>query len=1008
MLKKRSYAETSDRPSKGESMKSDPHDTEDEYNKSELPAIEQLRNLGYAFLGQKDLNKARRDYREVLLYNRIEAAIRKLNPELDEDGIRDALHQIEEQSFPYTLDHVDTNEKIRAKLVGLSRSGGLEPITVVQNFGNGPEDKTVRLFDFENVENNDFLVTSQFELQGFKEAVYPDIVIFVNGIPLVVIECKSPSIPKPIEQAVEKNFEKYQSPGLGYDRLFFYNHLLIATCGTLARHGSIGANVNHYARWSEVYPLGKEDIKSEFGNDREQEILIAGMLGKHHLLELLKNYVIYEVIGNRKVKKIAKHQQYRVVTKAVNQLNLKQKIADKGGVIWHTQGSGKSLSMLWFATQLMFKFGNPPILIVTDRKQLDEQIQKTFKQCGFPDPIRANSIRHLAELLSNPQGKTIMTTIQKFGAGGDSSDIHTDEKVITLVDEAHRTQYKFNAEAMRAAMPNAVFFAFTGTPIDKKNKSTYRVFGPLLDKYGFEESKADGATLRIMYEDRMPMLFVEGGDTIDQIFERVFADLDETTKTRLKREYVTKEKIAEAPARIRKICLDLVEHYTKHIKPNGYKAMIVSSSREAAVTYKRELDKLNAPTSKIIMTSQLGEKGKDGSSWDEYYLSPAQREQESEKFKDPEDSTKILIVVDMLLVGYDVPIVQALYLDKGLREHNLLQAIARVNRPYDENKTYGLIVDYSGITKELQKALAVFEEEDIKGALEPSDKELEELEQRHLNAMVHLQDIDRNDDSAIISKFEPIAKRDEFEYDFKEFAKALDAILPDKKADPYIADFKFLSKIRQMIRTYYEGVGVSLRGYGKKVQQLIDDHIRSLGISELINPREITYENFMSYAAKFKDDQAKAALARSKARQVIEEFGSDNPTYYEKLRERLEKLIEAEKHRRVEIAEYFAIIREALGEQEERKKLGFSEKFEFATYGELLAVKEVEEICKKTAISIYSQIKPETEILGWKTKTSSDKKISIIIYDALQENGFPEEGIDELVRKISDLARRLL
>ena len=212
-----------------------------------------------------------------------------------------------------------------------------------------------------------------------------------------------------------------------------------------------------------------------------------------------------------------------------------------------------------------------------------------------------------------------MTTIQKFGTK--ENHIHTEEKVIALVDEGHRTQYKFNAEAMRAAMPNAVFFAFTGTPIDKKNRSTYKVFGPMIDKYSFEESKEDGATLKILYEDRMPELFVEGADTIDQIFERLFGDLDKDTKQKLKKQYVTKEKISEAPARIRKICIDLIDHYITHIQPNGYKAMLVATSREAAVTYKRELDKLNGPPSKIIMTSHLGEKGKDGSSWDDYYLS---------------------------------------------------------------------------------------------------------------------------------------------------------------------------------------------------------------------------------------------------------------------------------------------------------------------------------------------------------------------------------------------------
>ena len=372
----------------------------------------------------------------------------------------------------------------------------LEPITVTQNYGEGNEEKTVRLFDFDNPENNDFLVTNQFELHGLKQPVYPDIVIFVNGIPLVLIECKSPYIREPILEAVEKNFQRYQSRGSGYERLIFYNHFLVATCGQTARHGTIGADVNHYARWSEAYPLTEEDIRKMCGGKkpREQEILIAGMLSKSHILDLLKNYVIYQSENNKSIKKIAKHQQYRVVTKAVGRLSLKEEdnIADKGGVIWHTQGSGKSLSMLWLATQLVYRFGNPPIVIVTDRKQLDEQIHGTFKASGFPDPIPARSRRHLQELLSNPRGKTIMTTIQKFGSK--ESHIYTDQKVIALVDEAHRTQYKFNAEAMRASMPNAVFFAFSGTPIDKKNSSTYKVFGPLLDKYSFEESKEDGAT----------------------------------------------------------------------------------------------------------------------------------------------------------------------------------------------------------------------------------------------------------------------------------------------------------------------------------------------------------------------------------------------------------------------------------------------------------------------------------------------------------------------------------
>lgn len=733
---------------------------------------------------------------------------------------------------------------------------------MTQNFGDGSVPKTVKVFDFENPENNDYIVTNQFQLEGLKNPIFPDIVIFVNGIPLVIIECKAPNIPRPIEQAYEKNYTHYQTPGLGYERLFFYNHAMITTCGPLARVGTIQSNINHYARWSDPYPFTEDEVTKMNGRKREQEILIAGLLSKKNLLDHLQNFVIYDTINGKRVKMVAKHQQFRAVSKSVNRLRLEEDVKDKGGVIWHTQGSGKSFSMLWFATQLMYKFGNPPILIITDRKQLDKQIHETFKKCGFPEPIRAKSGKHLAELLTNPKGKTIMTIIDKFAT---DAKPHTDEKVICLVDEAHRSQYKFNAEQMRTAMPNAVFYAFSGTPIDKRDKSTYRVFGPMLDKYGFRESQADGATLPIRYEGRLPELFVEGGDTIDEIFERVFADLDQDMKDKLKKQYVTKGAIAEAPSRVKRIALDIVKHYTTHIEPNGYKAMLVASSREAAVLYKKELDSLNAPKSKIIMTSNLGETGKDGQLWDQYYLSPEQREQEAEKFKSPDDPTKILIVVDMLLVGYDVPICQVMYLDKGLREHNLLQAIARVNRPYDEPKTYGLIVDYSGITTELQKALEMFEEQDIEGALDPIDELLDELKQRHLDVMSYFGNIDKSNNDQIIEIFEPEYKRQQFEYEFKMFSKVLDAVMPAKEADPYIEDFKFASKARQLIRTYYEGVKPSAKPYAKKIQKLIDDHIRSLHISELINPLEVTYENFLAFVKKkVKSDRARTALIKTK------------------------------------------------------------------------------------------------------------------------------------------------
>ena len=992
-----------------------------EAKESELPALQQLVAMGYQYMTQAQLNKTRTDYRDVLLYGRLEQAIRNLNPDFDDDGIHDALQQISEDRFPHSLDPVETNEKIRAKLIGLSKSGGLEPIVATQNFGDGPVEKRVKVFDFDNTENNDFVVTNQFQLNGFKNPIFPDITLFVNGIPLVQIECKSPSIPDPIGEAVDrKNFYKYQQKGNGYEKLFFYNHCLIATCGTLARVGTLNSNVNYYSRWAKPYPLSIEDVKELCnGKAREQEILIAGLLTKKNLLNHLQNFVLYDTINNKRIKMIAKHQQYKAVSECVKRLHLEEDIKNKGGVIWHTQGSGKSFSMLWFASQLMYKFGNPPIMIVTDRKQLDKQIHDTFKKCGFPSPIRAKNGKHLAELLANAKGKTIMTIIDKFAT---EHNAHTDEKVICLVDEAHRSQYKINAEQMRVAMPNAVFYGFTGTPIDKNDKSTPRVFGPIIDKYGFRESQEDGATLPIRYQGRLSELFVEGGETIDEIFERIIGNdptITEELKDNLKRQYVTKGKIAEAPSRVKRIALDLVKHYTTHIEPNGYKAMLVAPSREAAIIYKKNLDELNAPPSKVIMTSNLGEKGKDEQSWDPYYLSSEQREQEAEKFKSADDPTKILIVVDMFLVGYDAPICQVLYLDKGIREHNLLQAIARVNRPYDEPKTHGLIVDYSGITKELQKALEMFETDDIEGALDPIDEFVQLLKDRHTDVIACFKDINREDNDQILEYFEPVDRRDEFEQTFKLFSKALDSVMPDKEADPYIDDFKFLSKARQIIRTYYDGVKPSTRPYARKIQKLIDDHIRSLHISVLINPMEITYENFLAFVKKdVKSPRAQTALIKNKAIQVIEELKGNNPAYYEKLWERLQKIIEEEEKRRRENAQYFThpevyeeIYDKALAEEKERQKVfGDYEatQFEFALYGELNEITNNREESIELTKRIFLQMKPETEIVGFKSDITVEKNIMTILYDTLNEAGFEDKTIEEISEKILTLVKNKL
>ena len=675
---------------------------------------------------------------------------------------------------------------------------------------------------------------------------------------------------------------------------------------------------------------------------------------------------------------------------------------------------------MWFALQVIHKFGNPPLVIATDRRQLDTQIHDTFGAVGFPDPLNADDAKELAKFLENPKGKTIMTTIQKFG----EISAKTDERVVVLVDEAHRTQFGKDANAMSNALPNGIFFGFTGTPIDKEDKSTFRVFGKMLDQYGFEESKADGATLPIRYVGKMPRLFVEGEESIDDLFERIIGsdpNITEDVKVRLKKEYVTKGALSEAPSRIKKIAYDLFKHYTENIEPNGYKAMIVAPSREAAVIYQNHLEFLKAPKSKIVMDLRIGEKGKDGKSWDDYYMTDKQKRQFEDSFITPSDETKIVIVVDMLLVGFDAPIVQVMYLDKGIREHNLLQAIARVNRPYDAPKDHGLIVDYCGITKEIQKAFEIFNEKDIKGALEPDDNQLEILDQRYKNAMAYFSETDIKNDEEITEHFEAADIRDKFEDDFKALAKQINALMYKKETTKYMEGFGDLCNARNAIRNVYADrrrAGLSV--FAPRIQKLIDDAIRARKPTEIVPDKEITYENFLAYAARFKSPRARTAVIKNRAMQVIRELAPNNPAYYEKLWERLEKLIKEEEERRKNNAKFYdpeienkytQLYKEMLSEENERKKVfGDYEAvpFEFTIYGELLQLNDDHELAIKATKEIFSKIKTEKEIVGWKTKTSVEKNLNANIYDILTTNNYPEDKIGDITEKLITMARNQL
>ena len=377
---------------------------------------------------------------------------------------------------------------------------------------------------------------------------------------------------------------------------------------------------------------------------------------------------------------MAKYQQYRAVNKIVGRILFKRKQTDtRGGVVWHSQGSGKSLSMLWTGVKLrrQTELENPTIVIITDRTDLDDQIIGTFRRCGFPNPIQAASAKHLQELLKDPVGQTIMTTIQKFQ---DATDIYPEltesSNIFVLVDEAHRTQYKMLAANMRRAIRNGYFIGFTGTPISKKYRNTLETFGDYVDVYDHKQAERDGATVPIMYESRLPEISVSG-NSIEELFNRIFSDYPERERARIKQKFVTLETIHASEPCIRLISLDIIKHYEGHIMANGFKAQIVACSRLAAIKYKKILDELNGPSSEVLISKSHH----DEAEYAPYHKSKTEDEEVIRRFKEEEDP-KIIIVCDKLLTGFDAPVEQVMYLDSPLKEHTLLQAIARVNRPY--------------------------------------------------------------------------------------------------------------------------------------------------------------------------------------------------------------------------------------------------------------------------------------------------------------------------------------
>lgn len=864
----------------------------------EEPAAELLRVLfDYRFLTGDDVRQFRDGLAsEPVLTNKLAECLIRLNPWLDEDGVRRAIAAVTRIA---AVDLMEANERAHTAL-----SYG---VTAPHTENGHRQDRTVRFFDFDNVSANSFEFARQVAIKGPRQDIIPDIVVYVNGLPLVVIECKSPALADPIGEAV-RQFRRYEGrdefSGLGAPRLFETAQVSIALARDAAKFGTTQTPARHWAEWKDAYPLSLDTLASQLGRTPTgQDILLAGLLNPVNLLDLVRSFVLFETVDGRRIKKLARYQQFVAVGKAIDRIRSAQDPKRRGGVIHHTQGSGKSLTMVFLATKLrrLPEAENPTLVIVTDRTDLDDQISAQFKRSGFPNPIQASSGEALREALSGGAGTTVLTTVYKFHSAVPkrSSVISDAENVFVMVDEAHRTQYGALAARMRAGLPNACMLAFTGTPIDKKDRSTREVFGDYLHRYLIDQAVKDGATIPIYYEMRDARLRIEGRE-LERDVRETFPELSDTEIEKLKRGMRLHEKLAGAQVRIDAIARDLLEHYRTVIEPNGFKAQVVTISRDVAVTYVETLKKLGAPECALIMSYS----NKDSARLQAHHMSKRDRDMLIARFKRPDDPLKILVVCDMLLTGFDAPVEQVLYLDAPLKEHTLLQAIARVNRTAD-GKAYGLVVDYWGDNRRIATALDLFSEEDgILNAMRSFSDKVQLLESRHRAAMRLFEGIDKQNEEACLALLEPDDVRAKFELDFQRFSEAMDMILPDPKAleDPYATDLKWLARLRAVASRRYRDERFDAKPYGAKVGEIITRHLTAEGVEQLLAPRDILDPAFKQHLDSLTSAEAKAAEIEHAIRHEIHVHRDENPTAYTSLWEQVERIVNERREARVSAA----------------------------------------------------------------------------------------------------------
>ena len=897
-----------------------------EMSTSQRPAIEVLQKLGYKYISEEENKKLRNYILTDVIFKDILA--KKLN-EINSYEYKGEKYKFSASTIGQAIK--DLNEDLVTGVISTNEKI-YDLLTLGKSYQENMVDGTKRSFDikyidFEHPENNDFYVTEEFSVlrMNGKDYARPDIVLFVNGIPLAVIECKDASVP--IIQAISQNIRN-QKPDY-IPQLFKFIQIVMAANKNETKYATCGTPDKFWSTWNEQYVEKQNELldKTVIGRQvTKQDRDIISLFEKERFLELIKDFIIFEA----GTKKICRYQQYFAVKAMLERI----KHDKKGGVVWHTQGSGKSITMVYITKKLMEdkEIQNPQVVIVTDRVDLDKQIHKTFNRIGV-EAARATTGNNLTDLIKDEKVRVITTVVNKFETVVKSGVSVDAPNTFILVDEGHRTQYGEINRRMQEVFKGAIYISFTGTPIMKRDRNIFDKFGGLIHKYSLDDALKDKAIVPLIYEGKMVDQEVSK-EAIDMRLDMLTRNLTEKQKTDVMKKWSRFEKVASSEQRLELIAWDIAKNYNETLKGTGFNAMLACNKKIEAVKYynifREEFPELEVAVVISPPDMREGEGSIDEDTNDivkKFYINALSNYKNEEEYEETIKSKfingdiDILIVVDKLLTGFDAPKASTLYLDKQIKEHNLLQAIARVNRLCD-GKDYGYIVDYRGLLGELDKALTMyqeaglkeFNEEDIKSSVYYIDTEINNMFEAYEKLKDIFKDIKNKND---LEEYEVLLEDEKIRKDFYDklckFGSMLGIILPSDQAYYKVGKEKiselrkalaFYQKLRATVKLRYSET-IDHKEYEAKMQKLLDNYVVAKEMMRITEPVDITdAENFDKELEKMGTDRGKADTIRTRLTRTISEKSKEDPAYYKKFSTRIEETIEAYRNRRITDSEY--------------------------------------------------------------------------------------------------------